>query len=41
MFGLNLIVHKGRTIFVGDTSVNEYPTSEQLAQKLQYPQPEL
>ncbi len=31
MFGLNLIVHKGRTIFVGDTSVNEYPTSEQLA----------
>ena len=31
MFGLNLIVHKGRTIFVGDTSVNEYPNSEQLA----------
>ena len=31
MFGLNMIVHKGKTIFVGDTSVNEYPTSEQLA----------
>ena len=26
-----MIVHKGKTIFVGDTSVNEYPTSEQLA----------
>jgi len=32
MFGLNLLVHKGKTIFVGDTSVNEYPTSEQLAE---------
>ena len=32
MFGLNLVVHKGKTIFVGDTSVNEYPSSEQLAQ---------
>ena len=31
MFGLNLVVHKGKTIFVGDTSVNEYPTSEQMA----------
>ncbi|MDA9753101.1 NADP-dependent malic enzyme [Candidatus Pelagibacter sp.] len=31
MFGLNMIVHKGKTIFVGDTSVNEYPSSEQLA----------
>ena len=31
MFGLNLVVHKGKTIFVGDTSVNEYPNSEQLA----------
>jgi malate dehydrogenase (oxaloacetate-decarboxylating)(NADP+) len=31
MFGLNLVVHKGKTIFVGDTSVNEYPSSEQLA----------
>ena len=24
MFGLNLVVHKGKTIFVGDTSVHEY-----------------
>ena len=31
MFGLNLVVYKGKTIFVGDTSVHEYPTSEQLA----------
>ena len=31
MFGLNLVVYKGKTIFVGDTSVNEYPTSEQMA----------
>ena len=32
MFGLNMIVHKGRTIFIGDTSVHEYPTSEQMAE---------
>ena len=32
MFGLNLVVHKGKTIFVGDTSVHEYPNSEQLAE---------
>ena len=32
MFGLNMVVHKGRTIFVGDTSVHEYPTSEQLSE---------
>ncbi len=31
MFGLNLVVHKGKTIFVGDTSVHEYPNSEQMA----------
>ncbi len=31
MFGLNMIVHKGKTIFIGDTSVHEYPTSEQMA----------
>ncbi len=31
MFGLNMVVHKGKTIFVGDTSVHEYPTSEQLS----------
>ncbi len=32
MFGLNMVVSKGKTIFVGDTSVNEYPSSEQLAE---------
>ena len=32
MFGLNMVVHKSKTIFVGDTSVHEYPTSEQLAE---------
>ena len=32
MFGLNMVVSKGKTIFVGDTSVNEYPSSEELAQ---------
>jgi malate dehydrogenase (oxaloacetate-decarboxylating)(NADP+) len=32
MFGLNMVVYKGKTIFVGDTSVNEYPTSEELAE---------
>ena len=32
MFGLNMVVHKGKTIFVGDTSVHEYPTSEQMAE---------
>ena len=31
MFGLNMVVHKGRTIFVGDTSVHEYPNANQLA----------
>ena len=30
MFGLNMIVNKGKTVFVGDTSVHEYPSSEQL-----------
>jgi len=32
MFGLNMVVYKGKTIFVGDTSVNEYPSSEELAE---------
>ena len=32
MFGLNMVVAKGKTIFVGDTSVNEYPSSEELAE---------
>ncbi len=31
MFGLNMIVSKGKTVFIGDTSVNEYPSSEELA----------
>ena len=32
MFGLNMIVNKGKTIFIGDTSVHEYPTSVQMAE---------
>jgi len=32
MFGLNMVVSKGRTIFIGDTSVHEYPTSLQMAE---------
>jgi malate dehydrogenase (oxaloacetate-decarboxylating)(NADP+) len=32
MFGLNMIVHKGKTIFVADTSVHEYPSSEELSE---------
>ena len=32
MFGLNMVIAKGKTIFVGDTSVNEYPTSAELAE---------
>ena len=32
MFGLNMIVSKGKTVFIGDTSVHEYPTSEQLSE---------
>ena len=32
MFGLNMVVNKGRTVFIGDTTVNEYPTSNQLAE---------
>ena len=30
LFGLNMVVHKGKTIFVADTSVHEYPTSEEM-----------
>ena len=37
MFGLNMVIARGKTIFVGDTSVNEYPSSEELAEIL-YPQ---
>ena len=32
MFGLNMVVSKGKTIFIGDTSVHEYPTSVQMAE---------
>ena len=32
MFGLNLVVHKEKTIFVADTSVHEYPSSEQMSE---------
>src|SRR6056300_154416 len=32
MFGLNMIVFKGKTIFVADTSVHEYPSSEELSE---------
>ncbi len=32
MFGLNMIVNKGKTVFIADTSVHEYPTSEQLSE---------
>ena len=32
MFGLNMVVNKGKTVFIGDTSVHEYPTSEELAE---------
>ena len=31
MFGLNMVVNKGRTVFIGDTSVHE-STSKQLAE---------
>ena len=32
MFGLNMVVGKGKTVFIGDTSVNEYPSSKELAE---------
>ena len=32
MFGLNLIVNRGKTIFICDTSVIEYPDAKQLAE---------
>ena len=32
MFGLNMVVNKGKTVFIGDTSVHEYPTSNELAE---------
>ncbi len=32
MFGLNMVVNKGRTVFIADTTVHEYPSSVQLAE---------
>ncbi len=32
MFGLNMVVNKGRTVFIGDTTVHEYPSSKQLSE---------
>ena len=32
MFGLNMVVSKGRTVFIGDTTVHEYPSSIQMAE---------
>ncbi len=32
MFGLNMIVNKGKTVFVADTTVNEYPSAEELTE---------
>ena len=32
MFGLNMIVSKGKTVFIADTAVNEYPNSKQLSE---------
>jgi len=32
MFGLNMVINKSRTVFIGDTSVHEYPTSAQMAE---------
>jgi len=32
MFGLNMIVNKGKTVFIADTAVHEYPSSLQLSE---------
>tara|TARA_Y100000590_G_scaffold277152_1_gene311148 strand:- start:1048 stop:3336 length:2289 start_codon:yes stop_codon:yes gene_type:complete len=32
MFGLNMIVNKGKTVFIADTAVHEYPSSKQLSE---------
>jgi Phosphotransacetylase len=32
MFGLNMVVNKGKTVFIGDTSVHENPTANQLTE---------
>ena len=31
MFGMNMVVNKGKTVFIADTAVHEYPTSQELA----------
>ncbi|MEE8273030.1 MAG: NADP-dependent malic enzyme, partial [Alphaproteobacteria bacterium] len=31
LYGLSILVVRGRTVFIGDTTVNELPTAEQLA----------
>ena len=31
MFGLNMVVSRGKTIFMADTHVHEYPNAQQLA----------
>jgi len=31
MFGLNMIINKGKTVFIADTAVHEYPSSEELS----------
>ena len=32
MFGLNMVVNRGKTIFICDTTVNEYPDANQLSE---------
>ena len=32
MFGLNMIINKGKTVFIADTAVHEYPNSQQLSE---------
>jgi len=32
MFGLNMIINKGKTVFIADTAVHEYPSSQQLSE---------
>ena len=32
MFGLNMIINNGKTVFLADTTVHEYPTSKQMAE---------
>ena len=31
IFGLNLVVNRGKTVLIADTAVNEWPDSEQMA----------